>query len=100
MNLDDLAPGIQMLGHEIDLLFQQAEIGGALSLLRGDDGGAAAVPAERLAKGDVKVEREIVIVIGIVPRQMLDQRIYSESIGSESRGRRIGSVTRTRLVVF
>ena len=56
MQLHDLAFWIENQRHARDFLFQIIEICLGLSVVIGDDSGAAAKPAQRFAKRNVKIE--------------------------------------------
>ena len=59
MQLDDFAFRIQPRGHLRDFVFQIIQIRRALRVVFGDDGGAAAKPAERFAERDMKINRKV-----------------------------------------
>ena len=59
MELDGLALRIQPGRHFCHFAAQGLDVGHALVVVEGDDGRAAAEPAERFAERDVKIEREV-----------------------------------------
>src|SRR4051812_17409407 len=59
MELHDVALAIQDRAHLIELLRDIVQVNAALALVLRNDRIATAVPAERLAERNVKVEREI-----------------------------------------
>ena len=59
MKLHDLAFWIEQRRHQRQLLFQVSQIPRTLALLCRDDRRAAAIPAKRLAKRHVEIERKI-----------------------------------------
>ena len=70
MELDDLARGIQPRRHLRHLAAEGFDVGFALVVVEGNDGGAATEPAERFAERDVKIEGQVArgAVVGLHPR--------------------------------
>ena len=98
MQLHRLPFRIQKWRHQIHLFLQVFQICGALSLLRCDHGGASAEPAERLAKGEVKVKREVARALVVGANRF--QHAFLRQLFAELRCRRIRGVARARDVVF
>ena len=98
MELDGLAPGIQQRSHPGDLTLQIIDVVPTLVMVQGDDRGATAKPAERFAKGNVKVNRQVAgaAVIGL---QLAGELVPAQRV-AELGGRRIAGVTRPGHVVL
>ena len=68
MELNHLALRIQHRRHFRHFAAQRLDVSHALRVVERDDGGAAAEPAERFAKRDVKIDREVARVRGCSPQ--------------------------------
>src|SRR5437879_11445878 len=86
MKLVQFSAGIEQLALLCHLLFQIIDISPALTVAVGDDGGAAAKPAEGLAKRDMKIEGKIALA-AIVLQDALRQVRPGQRLGEFSSGR-------------
>ena len=98
MQLDDFAFWIQPRRHLRDFLFEIIQIRQTLRVVFGDDGRAAAKPAECFAERDVKINREVAFRL-VVCRNFFCQRWPGEGV-RELRCGRITGVTRSGHVVL
>ena len=98
MELHYVALAIENRRHLIELLRDVVEISSALSLFLGDDRIATAVPAERLAEWDVKVEREIAR-LPVICDQFFGKLRPGDLLG-EFRSGWIGSITWPGNIIF
>src|ERR1035441_967248 len=98
MELNGLAVFVQHRRHLRDFAAQRLDVGHALRMIQRDDGGAAAKPAERFAKRNVEINRQIArraVVLFDLGGKLLPRH----SVGELGRGR-IACVTRSGHVVF
>ena len=84
--------------HQVHFLLKILQIGCALALLRRDYGRATAIPAERLAEWDVKVEREIAR-LPVICDQFFSELRPGDLVG-EFRSGWIGSITWPGDIIF
>ena len=98
MKLGNPALGIEFADEQRDFLFEIINVFAADFLVGSDDGCAAAIPAKRLAKRQVKIEREVAFTCGVLANLRAKQ--IEIDIFSELRGGRIRGVTRAGNIVF
>ena len=98
MQLHHLALRIDAGAHQLHFLVQVLEVERAFFPLRRDDGGAAAKPAERLAKRDVEIEGQA--APGRLRLGDFRRHLRPGDLIRKLRGGRIGGVTRPRHVVL
>src|SRR5258708_7585763 len=98
MKLNDFAARVEQGPHLADFPGQIVYVSVALAVVEGDHGSAAAEPAERLAEGDVEIERKVALGL-VVFEDTIGKVGPGQGIG-ELGGRRIGRVSRAGHVVL
>ncbi len=97
MDLGDFARGVDHLRHEGDFAIEVVEVSFAGRLLGGDDGGAAAKPAEGLAEREMKIEGQVLAGLGI--RTDALQHVFGSDF-REAGCRGVGGITRRGHVIL
>ena len=98
MELDNLTLRVEQGDQLRHFFFKIFKILGALAVLRRDDGGAAAIPAKRLTKRNVEIERKIPIAL-LIFRDGIRQLGPGHFV-MELSGRRVRGVPRAGDIVF
>ena len=98
VKLDGFAAWIEQRGHLGHFLAQVLDVSHSLAVIQRDDSGAAAVPTQSFAKGDVEIERQVALG-AIVFQDALGEGGPLERFGEFGR-RRVGGIARPRHVVF
>ena len=98
MELNRFSSWIDQSRHLGDFFFQIVDVGLALRMIEGDDGGAPAKPTKRLAEWNVEIQREV--AIGFVVLEDFLRQIGPGQCVGEFRGGWIRRVARAGDVIL